>query len=97
MADNRTTSSWPLFPLRERFMSPSATSRIGKNARNMLKATACEIIPHCGMTLASALLLAVRLDQRIATWQGGLLGFHGFLDMTHSSDKSHTHWQISVE
>ena len=48
MADNRTTSSWPLFPLTELLTSPSATSRLGKNARNMLKATACETMPHCG-------------------------------------------------
>jgi hypothetical protein len=52
MADNRATSSGPLFPLRELLMSPTATNRIGKNARNILKATACETMPHCGMTLA---------------------------------------------
>jgi hypothetical protein len=52
MADNRTTTSGPLFPLRELLISPKATNRIGKNARNILKATACETMPHCGMTLA---------------------------------------------
>ena len=26
----------------------------GKKARNILKATACDTMPHCGMTLASA-------------------------------------------
>ena len=52
MADKRVTSSWPLFALSELLISPTAINRIGKNVRNMLKATACETMPHCGMILA---------------------------------------------
>src|SRR4030095_2153918 len=52
MADKRVTSSWPLFALRELLISPTAINRMGKNARNTLKATACETMPHCGMILA---------------------------------------------
>src|SRR5579864_6930106 len=52
IADKRKTTSWPLFPLREWLISPSAFNRIGKNARNILKATAWDTMPHCGMTRA---------------------------------------------
>ncbi len=53
MADKRVASSWPLFALRELLISPTAINKIGKNERNILKATACETMPHCGMILAS--------------------------------------------
>ena len=53
IAENRAPRSSPVFPISELLISPTATNRMEKNARNMLKATACETIPHRGMTLAS--------------------------------------------
>src|SRR5690348_16664375 len=50
--ESRTARSWPFFPLSELLSRPSATSRLGKKARNILKATACETIPHCGIIRA---------------------------------------------
>ena len=98
IAESRTASSRPLLPLRELLIRPSATSRLGKNARNILKATACETMPHCGMTLArvrnsffaierSAIarnytvhdLFCRSRFERIAAWQGRLVGAHGLL------------------
>jgi hypothetical protein len=35
------------------FMRPKTISRIAKNARNILNATACEIMEHWGITLVS--------------------------------------------
>jgi hypothetical protein len=45
-------SGSPLFSRRDLLSSSSATRSMGKEARNILKATACDTIPHCGMTLA---------------------------------------------
>ena len=53
IVESRTASSAPLLPLRELLIRPSTTSKLEKKARNILKATACDTMPHCGMTLAS--------------------------------------------
>src|SRR6185437_14397005 len=47
--------SCPFLPLRNRLIRPSANNRLGKKTRNMLKATACDTMPHCGMTRAAVL------------------------------------------
>ena len=53
IVESCAASSRPTSPLRELLTRPSTTSRLEKKARNILKATACETMPHCGMILAS--------------------------------------------
>jgi hypothetical protein len=49
---SRTARSRPPFPVRELPIRPSTTSKLEKKARNILKATACETMPHWGTILA---------------------------------------------
>src|ERR1700682_1084536 len=53
IAESRAAISLPFSPRRELLSRPRPKSSMGKKARNILKATACDTMPHCGTILAS--------------------------------------------
>lgn len=53
IAEIRVATSLLASPCKELFIRLRAVSSIAKKAKNILNATACETIPHCGMILAS--------------------------------------------